>query len=122
MNTESRLATPPQRLSLGLMGLAVASSLLASTCCVLPLLLVLLGLGGAWMANLAALKPLVLPLSVLALGALAWAGYLVFRPANACAPDGTRCAAGSMTRKAFIACAAFIAALLLFPFAAPLLY
>lgn len=34
---------------------AVVAAIGASACCVLPLLLVLLGVGGAWMANLTAL-------------------------------------------------------------------
>ncbi|MCR9193853.1 MAG: mercuric transporter MerT family protein [Hyphomonas sp.] len=36
---------------------SVASAVLASSCCVLPLLLVLLGVSGAWIGTLTALEP-----------------------------------------------------------------
>lgn len=109
------------------MTLAVLSSLVASTCCVIPLILVLVGVTGAWMANLQALKPFVAVFTIIALGSLAWAGYVVFRPrpANrACSAEEAECAtlACRTTRKIFIACAALIAALLLFPYFAPLFY
>jgi mercuric ion transport protein len=104
-----------------LMVVAVLSTILASTCCVLPLVLVLVGVGGAWMASLAALKP-VTPLFVaVALGALGWAAYLLFRPAAVCAGDpcGT---ARPLTRRIFVGCALFVALLLSFPLFAPLFY
>lgn len=127
MSVESKLPAPPQvaarnRLGLGLLGVALTSTLLASTCCVLPLALVLVGIGGAWMANLTALQPYTAPFVVIALVALAWAGYLVFRPMPDCAADGCDTDTRRTTRKLFVACALFIAALLLFPFAAPLFY
>jgi mercuric ion transport protein len=127
-NTESRSIIPPQaepqrRLSLGLITLAVVSSIIASTCCVIPLVLVLVGITGAWMVNLTALKPLTPVFTVIALSALVWAGYLVYRPMTACSPSGTDCdSACHTTRRIFIGCAVFIAALLLFPLAAPLFY
>ena len=128
METLPPSSPPPQkRLSLGLMTLAVLSSVVASTCCVVPLILVLVGITGAWMAGLQALKPFVTVFTLIALGSLGWAGYLVFRPQpsnTACAADEAECTtlACRTTRKVFMACAAFVAALLLFPFAAPLFY
>jgi mercuric ion transport protein len=127
MDTQTSSPIPQKRLSLGLMTVAVLSSVVASTCCVIPLVLVLVGITGAWMASLQALKPFVTIFTIVALAALAWAGYLVFRPQSAnsaCSAEEAECAtlACRTTRKAFIACAAFIAALLLFPFAAPLFY
>jgi mercuric ion transport protein len=129
MRVEPKPQASPQaaaqnRLGLGLIGIAVGSTLLASTCCVLPLVLVLVGIGGAWMVNLTALKPYTAPFVVIALIALAWAGYLVFRSMPACPAEGTSCDDGAQrtTRKIFIVCAIFIAVLLLFPFAAPLFY
>jgi mercuric ion transport protein len=116
-------AAAQNRLGLGLIGVAVTSTLLASTCCVLPLVLVLVGIGGAWMVNLTALRPYTAPFVIVALIALTAAGYLVFRPTQACAPDGTNCdGPRRTTQKIFVACAIFIAVLLLFPFAAPLFY
>ncbi|MFL6673398.1 MAG: mercuric transporter MerT family protein [Massilia sp.] len=117
-------AEPRSKLGFGLMALAVAASLLASTCCVLPLVLVLAGITGAWMANLAVLKPVTPVFIGLALVALGWAGYLVFRPANVCAPGANSACetARPVMRRVFVGCALFIAALLMFPLIAPVFY
>lgn len=40
-----------------LAGASIASSVLASACCIVPLVLFSLGIGGAWIANLTALAP-----------------------------------------------------------------
>lgn len=64
-------------------------ALLASSCCVLPVALSLLGLGGAWLAVLAPLapfQPLFAGLAALCLGAGFW---LAFRPAEACGTRGS---------------------------------
>ena len=60
----------------------------------------------------------------IALVALGWAGYLVFRPAAACAyPEGAACDKNRrITKWIYLASAAFIAALLLFPLVAPYFY
>lgn len=106
------------------MALAVVSTLLASTCCVLPLALVLVGITGAWMAHLVALKPLTPLFVAMTLGTLAWAGYLVFRPATDCSTDEAEACDTSrpVMRRLFIACAMFGGLVLLFPLAAPLFY
>ncbi|HWU83992.1 MAG TPA: mercuric transport protein, partial [Rhodocyclaceae bacterium] len=76
----------------------------------------------------AVLKPFVGLFTVVALVALGAAGYLVFRPAaagSACDSADRACASDRVcrnTRRAFLGCALFIAALLLFPYAAPLFY
>jgi mercuric ion transport protein len=106
-----------------LIAVAVLASLLASTCCVLPLALVLVGVTGAWMANLQALKPVTPYAIALTAGALAWAGWLVFRPARACdMADGDCANTRPLMRRVFIACALFVALLLGFPLIAPLFY
>ncbi|MGI4848034.1 MAG: mercuric transporter MerT family protein [Janthinobacterium lividum] len=112
------------RLSLGLVALGLLSTLLASTCCVLPLVLVLLGIGGAWMVNLTAMAPVTPVFIVIALAALGWAGYLLFRPAAGCtypqADDCTR--RRRFSRRVFVVSAGLIALLLLFPLLAPIFY
>jgi mercuric ion transport protein len=101
----------------------VLAAILASTCCVLPLVLVLVGITGAWMVHLTALKPLTPYAIALTLGALGWAGWLLFRPAAACAVGDQACATTRPAmRKLFIGCAVFIALLLGFPLIAPLFY
>lgn len=112
-------------LSLGLIVLAVASSIIASTCCVIPLVLVLVGITGAWMVNLTSLQPYTPIFTAIALGALGWAGYLIFfKPAQTCAfPGGATCdTTRRYTKWIFLACALFIAALLSVPLIAPFFY
>jgi mercuric ion transport protein len=107
----------------GLIALALLSSLLASTCCVLPLVLVLAGVTGAWIANLQALKPFTPYAIALTVGALGWAGWLVLRPAQTCAREDAACATTRpLMRRIWLVCALFIALLLGFPLIAPLFY
>jgi mercuric ion transport protein len=113
----------PDRKASGLLAFAVLASLLASTCCVLPLVLVLVGITGAWMVHLVALKPLTPYAIALTVGALGWAGWLLFRPAAACAIDDPACATTRPAmRRVFVGCAVFIALLLGFPLIAPIFY
>jgi len=114
---------PSERKAGGLLAFAVLASILASTCCVLPLALVLVGITGAWMVHLAALKPLTPYAIALTAGALGWAGWLLFRPAASCAIGDQDCATTRPAmRRLFIGCAVFIALLLGFPLIAPLFY
>lgn len=109
----------------GLLALAVVSTLIASTCCVLPLVLVLVGITGAWMGNLTSLQPYTPVFTVLALGALGWSGYLIFfKPAEACSYlDGAACnTSRRATKWIFLGCAIFVAVLLSFPLFAPYFY
>lgn len=61
------------------LALASAASLLASGCCVLPLVLALTGLSGAWVSQLRWLRPYSDALIVLALASLALAAWRIFR-------------------------------------------
>lgn len=76
--------------SLGLASLgALTGSVLASSCCILPLVLVSLGAGGAWMSTLTALapyQPFFLTLAAVSIGA----GFWLVRRARTqnCAIDG----------------------------------
>jgi len=63
------------------------AAILASPCCLGPLVLVALGLSGAWIGNLTLLEP-YRPLFIGgALVALFFAGRRIFRPAQACEPS-----------------------------------
>jgi len=74
----------------------------ASTCCVLPLVLVSVGLGGAWVAQLHAMERYFPVFVAIAVAAFAYAFYrLYLRPAP-CAP-GEVCAAPSTRRRQRIA-------------------
>lgn len=67
------------------------AAILASTCCLGPLVLLMLGIGGAWIANLMALEPYRPIFIGVAAVALFFAYRYVFRPAVACEP-GEVCA------------------------------
>jgi len=67
------------------------AAILASTCCLGPLLLVMLGFSGAWIGNLAVLEPYRPFFLMIALGALLLAAFRIFRPVTSCGPD-TGCA------------------------------
>ncbi len=74
--------------ALAVSGLAV---ILASACCVGALVLVTVGLGGAWIANLQALEPSRPILLALAFVTLFFAGRRIYRPRTECEP-GAVCA------------------------------
>jgi mercuric ion transport protein len=67
------------------------AAVLASTCCLGPLVLVALGLSGAWIGNLTLLEPYRPFFIAGALVALFLAGRRIFRPAQTCQP-GELCA------------------------------
>jgi mercuric transport protein len=58
---------------------ALTAAGLSAACCTLPLALVSLGVGGAWMGSLTALAPYRWIFVTLAVGALAYAGYNEWR-------------------------------------------
>lgn len=109
-------------------GIALAgggvAALLASACCVGPLVLVSAGLGGAWLGNLRAFEPYRPLFVALAVVALLVASRRVFRPVAECAP-GEVCAVPAY-RRAYRAIFWTITALVLvafgFPYLAPLFY
>lgn len=66
-------------------------ALLASTCCIAPLALVMLGVGGAWVGNLTALAPYQWLFLLFAVGCLSagfW--YVYFKPKAECV-EGSYC-------------------------------
>lgn len=100
------------------------AALLSGACCVAPFLLVSAGLGGAWLANLQLLEPYQPLFTGIALAALGFAGWRIYRPATDCGP-GEACAVPRLRRSlrvAFWAVAALLVAMLGFPYLAPLLY
>ncbi len=100
------------------------AAILASPCCLGPLLLVSVGLGGAWVSNLTALEPFRPWFLGTALVALFFAYRRIFRPAATCQPD-KRCAGPAMRRGykiIFWVVAALVVVGFTFPYAAPLFY
>ena len=100
------------------------AAFLASTCCLGPLVLVTLGISGAWISNLAMLEP-YRPLFIgAALIAMYFAYRRIFRPAQDCKP-GEVCAVPRVRRAyqvGFWIVAALAVVALAFPYVFPLFY
>ena len=100
------------------------AALIASTCCLGPLVLVTLGISGAWIGNLSALEP-YRPISIgVALIAMFFAYRRIFRPAQDCKP-GEVCAVPQVRRGyqlMFWIVAALVLVALAFPYVLPLFY
>ncbi len=100
------------------------AAILASTCCLGPLVLVALGFSGAWIGNLTALEPFRPFFIGAALLAMFFAYRRIFRPALACRP-GEVCAVPQV-RRAYKVIFWIVAALILialgFPYVMPLFY
>lgn len=89
----------------------LAGAVLASSCCIAPLLLLTLGLGGAWMSNLTILAPYqgyFIVATLAFLGAGYW--YVYFKPKQAC-DDGSYCASPESDR--FIKIALWVSTVLI---------
>lgn len=103
----------------------IVGALLASSCCILPLALVLLGVSGAWIGNLTALEPykpwfVGATLVFLALGFR----QVYFRPKPSC-QDGSYCArpqASLITKSALWTATVLIALAMTIQWWAPLFY
>jgi len=100
------------------------AAILASTCCLGPLVLVALGFSGTWIGNLTVLEP-YRPLFIGAsLVALFFAWRRIYRPITACKP-GEACAlprARTTYKLIFWVVAALVLIALLFPYVLPLFY
>jgi len=76
----------------------IFGALIASSCCVAPLVLVTLGVSGAWISHLTALepyKPYFLTMTALLLAAGFW--HVYFKPKREC-EDGSYCARPASSR------------------------
>lgn len=100
------------------------AAILASTCCLGPLVLILLGFSGAWIGNLTALEPYRPYFIGVALVALLFAWRRIWRPAAACQP-GEVCALPQVRRsyQVLFGLVAFLVLIALaFPYIAPFFY
>ncbi len=108
-----------------LVGGAVAA-LLSSLCCLGPLVLVMLGVSGAWIGNLAALEPYRPMFIGVAVVCMAFAYRYIYRApaAQACEP-GPLCALPQTNRlykRLFWGVSALVLLALTFPYLMPLFY
>lgn len=98
--------------------------MLATTCCIGPLVLVALGFSGAWIGNLTVLEPYRPIFIGVALVAMFFAYRRIFRPVQACKP-GEVCAVPqvrSTYKITFWIVAALVVIALAFPYVLPLFY
>ena len=100
------------------------AAVLASACCLGPLVFISVGLGGAWLSSLQLLEPFQPIFIGVAIAALVLAWRRIFRAAEECSP-GEVCAVPAV-RTAYKALFVVVAVLLLvalgFPYTAPLFY
>jgi len=103
----------------------VIGALLASACCIGPLVLLTLGISGAWIANLTALEPYKEVSAAIALGFIG-AGFwqVYFRKPTVCEPGSycARPASARITKSALWASLILVLAALTIDWWAPLLY
>lgn len=109
----------------GLIGGALAA-FATVVCWVVPLVLVSIGVTGAWMSTFTVLAPYKWVLILLALGCMGYAWHKIYRvqPADGCGPD-PECAAPQTSRwyrVMFWVVSAFILAALISPYLAPLFF
>lgn len=119
-----QLTMQRDRSGIGALAAGGAAAILASTCCLGPLVLVAFGIGGAWISNLTALEPYRPFFAGAAVVALLFAYRAIFRPANACEP-GQVCAVPPVKagyKVVFWIVAALALVALAFPFIAPVFF
>jgi len=100
------------------------AAILASTCCLGPLVLVSLGFSGAWIGNLTVLEPFRPIFIGAALVAMVLAWRRIYRPVQDCTP-GEVCAVPlvrSTYKFIFWVVAVLVLAALGFPYVLPLFY
>jgi len=100
------------------------AAILASAYCLGPLVLLAVGVSGAWIGNLTALEPYRPVFIVVAAAALVVAGRRIWRPQSACAP-GEVCAVPQVRRVQKVSFGVVVALVLIalaFPYVAPWFY
>lgn len=102
----------------------ILGALGASSCCIIPLVLFSLGIGGAWIGNLTALAPYKPYVVAGTTGALGYGYYLVYWRARRACVDGAACTRSVPSRLVRIAlwiATVLVAAAFAFDYVAPLL-
>jgi len=117
-------ANSPERTASRALVIGGLAAILASTCCLGPLVLVALGLSGAWIGNLTRLEPYRPFFIAGALIALFFAGRRIFRPMQDCKP-GEVCAVPRTRRiykVLFVTVSVLVLIALVFPYVVRFFY
>ncbi len=116
----------PSRRGATLLSLAGMVAAIASlSCCVVPFVLFLTGIGGAWIANLTALAPYRPMFLTMALGLLGTGFYFVYRWPKAACVEGSYCASSTssrVVRSLLWVSSGLVALSVAFPYVVPLFY
>lgn len=115
---------PESKSSRGALAAGGIAAILASTCCLGPLVLVTLGFSGAWIGNLTVLEPYRPVFIGAAMIALFFAWRRIFRPDHECKP-GEVCAVPEVRtayKVIFWIVAALVLVALAFPYVVRLFY
>jgi mercuric ion transport protein len=118
----SKRSSPGTGRSVLMVGGAFAT--LASACCLGPLVLITLGVSGAWIGSLAALEPYRPFFIAGSMATLLLAWRRIWRPAGTCAPNQV-CASpwgGRIYKGIYVIAVLLLAVALVFPFVAPWFY
>jgi mercuric ion transport protein len=70
----------------------ILGAVLASTCCIIPLVLFSLGISGAWIGQLTALEPYKPFFIAITVGFLGYGYWLAYRKSDAACAEGEACA------------------------------
>ncbi len=109
-----------KRVSIAAAG-GIIGAIAASSCCLLPLILFSLGIGGAWIGNFTSLAPYKPFFITVTLGFLGYGHYLVYRQGKVACADGScaRPLPQKAVKAALWAATLLIFAAILFPYIAP---
>ena len=102
---------------------SVVAALAASSCCILPLALLSLGVSGAWIGQLTRLAPYQPYIIATTVALLACGYWLIYRASRAVCADGAACARplpNRLVKTALIGATALVVAALGFDVLAPL--
>lgn len=124
MVKEANAATRSGRGSTLMVAGGLLGALAASSCCILPVLLFSLGIGGAWIGNFTQLAPYQPYFVAATLGFLGTGYWLVLRTSKRVCAEDEACARplpNRLVKAALVVATTLIVAALAFDFLAPLL-